>query len=142
MSKEKVNISPYVFAGIRLRDLPDSLRVKIKHRNKSYSHSIIVDAIEKVTEMKFTDIMQSKRSITLVDIRRIYCYQVRDKLGWSLKEIGLSIGKRDHTTIIHNIKTYLDIYDTEDEFRSMADKISHEIECSSEEYTHNILKIK
>lgn len=137
MEKNRITISPYVFAGIKLRDLPDEIRNKIKQRNKSYSHSIIVEAIEKVTEMKFSDITKNKRSISLVDVRRIYCYQVRDKLNWSLKEIGESMGGKDHTTVIHNLKTYANIYDTEDDFRNMADRIADEIEFSSEEYLFN-----
>ena len=137
MKRERITISPYVFAGIKLRDLPDEIRHKIKQRNKSYSHSIIVEAIEKVTDMKFTDITKKKRSTTLVDMRRIYCYQVRDKLKWSLKEIGESMGGKDHTTVIHNLKTYADIYETEDDFKNMADRIADEIEFSSEEYLFN-----
>lgn len=137
MKRERITISPYVFAGIKLRDLPDEIRHKIKQRNKSYSHSIIVEAIEKVTDMKFTDITKKKRSTTLVDMRRIYCYQVRDKLRWSLKEIGESMGGKDHTTVIHNLKTYADIYETEDDFKNMADRIADEIEFSSEEYLFN-----
>ena len=137
MKREKITISPYVFAGIKLRDLPDEIRHKIKQRNKSYSHSIIVEAIEKVTDMKFADIIKNKRSVTLVDMRRIYCYQVRDKLRWSLKEIGESIGGKDHTTVIHNLKTYANIYETGDDFRNMANRVADEIEFSSEEYLFN-----
>ena len=137
MEKNRITISPYVFAGIKLRDLPDEIRNKIKQRNKSYSHSIIVEAIEKVTEMKFSDITKNKRSIRLVDVRRIYCCQVRDKLNWSRKGIGESMGGKDHTTVIHNLKTYANIYDTEDDFRNMADRIADEIEFSSEEYLFN-----
>jgi chromosomal replication initiator protein len=85
-------------------------------------------------EVPFRDIEHKTRRKTIKDARKIYCYQMKDKLNWSLKEIGVSIGNRDHTTIIHNIQTYRDLYETDDIFKDWADRIENEIESNSSDF--------
>ena len=127
----KCVISPYSYPGIRVADLPMSIRTIIKKRGKAYSQAIISDAINKVMKVPFRDIEHKTRKKTIKDARKIYCYQIRHKLNWSLKEIGATIGGRDHTTIIHNVQTYHDLYETDDNFREIADRIEDEINYSS-----------
>ena len=131
---DKCKITPYVYPGIKLADLPKEYRTVIKKRGRQYNQTIICDAIMKVMEVPFKDIEHKTRKKTIKDARKIYCYQMKDKLSWSLKEIGNSIGKRDHTTIIHNIQTYRDLYETDDVFRDWADKIEDEIDCNSADF--------
>lgn len=131
MSKEQAPISPYVFVGIRLADLPIEMRTIIKKRGRAYSQTIITDAIKKVMKIPFMKIENKTRKHPIKDARKIYCFQMKHKLGWSLKDIGESIGGRDHTTIVHNIKTYKNLYETDDNFREIANQIENEIDCSS-----------
>jgi chromosomal replication initiator protein len=127
----KCFINPYVYPGIRLADLPKEYRTVIKKRGRQYNQTIISDAILKVMEVPFKDIEHKTRRKTIVDARKIYCYQMKDKLGWSLKDIGISIGNRDHTTVVHNIQTYRDLYETDDTFKDWADRIEEDINTNS-----------
>ena len=127
----KCVISPYSYPGIRLADLPTTIRTVIKQRGRLYNQTIISDAIDKVMRVPFKDIAHKTRKKTIKDARKIYCYQMKHKLNWSLKEIGATIGNRDHTTIIHNIQTYQDLYETDDNFRDWAERIEYEIDCNS-----------
>lgn len=51
-----------------------------------------------------------------VELRNIYCYLAK-KMGYSLKEIGRTIGKRDHTTVIHNIRSFNNLMETNEMYR-------------------------
>ena len=133
----KCDISPYVYPGIRLADLPKEYRTVIKKRGRQYNQTIISDAITKVMNVPFKDIEHKTRRKTIKDARKIYCYQMKDKLSWSLKEIGVSIGNRDHTTVIHNIQTYKDLYQTDDAFKDWADRIEDEIDSNSADFIIN-----
>lgn len=53
----------------------------------------------------------------IVELRHIYCYIARG-MKYSLKLIGETIGNRDHTTVIHNVNVFNDLYETSYEFRS------------------------
>lgn len=133
MSKQKeCVISPYVYVGIRISDLPMHVRTTIRKRTKKYNQAIILEAIEKVTGVTFEQLHMHKRTINLVTARQIYCYQMRDKLPWSLKEIGISIN-RDHTTVIYAVEAYHNLYETDDKFIETANKIENELDVLSSE---------
>lgn len=52
----------------------------------------------------------------LVELRNIFCFLART-MGYSLNTIGDSLGKRDHTTIIHNVSCFKNLIETSDPFR-------------------------
>lgn len=52
----------------------------------------------------------------LVELRQIYCSIARS-MKYCLKTIGETLGNRDHTTIIHNVTTFNNLYETNYEFR-------------------------
>lgn len=53
----------------------------------------------------------------IVELRHIYCYIARG-MKYGLKIIGQTIGNRDHTTVIHNVNVFNDLYETSYEFRA------------------------
>jgi chromosomal replication initiator protein len=114
MNDNYLRISPYVFAGIRTKDLPENILMKMRKVRQIYTKDIITDAILDVTGVSYIDISSKYRDRPFCEARKMYCYFVKEKLGLSLKEIGRSIGNRDHTTVIHNISVYKDLYSTED----------------------------
>ena len=71
-------------------------------------------------------------------LRHIYCY-IAKSMRYSLKSIGAHLGGRDHTTIIHSIRTFRDLYKTDDMFRDIyfkiIKKIKQEHESSNMEIT-------
>jgi hypothetical protein len=61
--------------------------------------------------------LQSKdRYRELVELRNIYCFLAR-QLNYSLVNIGASLGKRDHTTVIHSITCFKNLLETDEGFR-------------------------
>jgi chromosomal replication initiation ATPase DnaA len=61
---------------------------------------------------------QRTRNRELVDLRKIYCI-LAQKAGYSLREIGLFLNGRDHTTIIHNIEKGMNHLETEHKFKTL-----------------------
>jgi chromosomal replication initiation ATPase DnaA len=140
MSKHKeCIISPYVYVGIRIADLPAHVRATIRKRTRKYNQSIIIEAVQKVTGVTFEQIHMHKRTIELVTARQIYCHQMRDKLPWSLKEIGLSIN-RDHTTVIYALEAYSNLYETDSIFMETANRVENELDELSSELIVNLKK--
>ena len=52
----------------------------------------------------------------IVELRMIYCFLAR-QLGFSLTTIGESLGKRDHTTVIHSVNSFKNLLQTCEPFR-------------------------
>jgi chromosomal replication initiation ATPase DnaA len=131
MQEKNVVISPYAYVGLRIADLPPNIRRTIRMRTRRYTQRLIAEAIEKVTKVPMHMLGHKTRSRPVVYARHIYCFQMRDKTNWSLKEIGASIGGRDHTTIIHAVNTYHDLNETEDSFFELCNVIENEIDWAS-----------
>jgi chromosomal replication initiator protein len=123
-------ISPYVYVGIRPTDLPKNIKVKLKFLKRRYTIDIIATAIKKVTKITHQQIGRKDRHRDVTEARKMYCYFIKQKMNLSLKEIGNSIG-RDHTTIIHNIEVFKDLYETDQDFKSKADEVLELIETNS-----------
>jgi hypothetical protein len=56
------------------------------------------------------------RKRELVELRMMFCYIART-MNYKLTTIGDFIGGRDHTTIIHNVTTFLNLIETSELFR-------------------------
>lgn len=123
-------ISPYAFVGIRPKDLPKQLRVRLNYVKYKYSVEIILDAVSKVMNVKPEKISQKDRHRNIAEARKMYCFFVKQKMNLPLKTIADTIG-RDHTTVIHNIAVFKDLYECDEFFRSKADEISEIIEDNS-----------
>lgn len=62
------------------------------------------------------------RKREIVELRCIYCYLAKS-MGYSLNDIGKEIGGRDHTTVIHSLKTFRDLMEISDIFRQKYDYV-------------------
>ena len=129
--KNKELVNPYVIVGLKRIDWPLSIKINIKKRKYKYNQQMIISAVEKYTRIEFSEFMKKSRKRKLSEARKLYCYFMRTKLKWELREIGETIGGRDHTTVIHNINVYKDLYETDDDFRCKADNISEELEIKA-----------
>lgn len=65
---------------------------------------------------KTLQLTDMSRHRPIVELRNIYCMLAR-QMGYSLVIIGEAIGKRDHTTVIHNITSCKNLLETNDAFR-------------------------
>ena len=52
----------------------------------------------------------------LVELRCMFCFLAKE-MKYSLSTIGEFLSKRDHTTVIHNIRVFNNLMDTSDPFR-------------------------
>lgn len=135
MEDKKPLISAYSYVGLRISDLPPSIRKTIRMKTRRYSQRLISEVIEKVTNVPAHLLGHKTRSRPVVYARHIYCFQMRDKTNWSLKDIGESIGGRDHTTILNSVNVYHNLNETEHSFFEMCNIIENEIDrLSSDEF--------
>ena len=92
-------ISPYVFAGLKNHD---------KTYNKSQK---IINTVCLVYNVEFKKVDNRKRDREVVQVRQAIMYFVRKETSLSLKAIAkLFTNIFDHSTVIHGISTYNDIY--------------------------------
>jgi chromosomal replication initiation ATPase DnaA len=83
--------------------------------------------ITHVTGIPWKQIESKSRKREIVLARQLYCVYAKQRLGdISLKSIGLAIGNRDHTTVIHSIQTVKDLLDTRHEaVMNLMDQINN-----------------
>ena len=113
-------MSPYVFPGLQStqllkpHELLDKL-VKIICKNRN------------ITEQ---DLMSKSRLHSLVMSRHEFCYLARNKTNLSLTMIGTLIGK-NHATVLHSIKTWGNLLETDFNIRSNHMKTLNELNFKS-----------
>ena len=112
MSKKPLNIND---CKIILRDIYNSNRV------------VSIDKIQTVTSNFFsislTDMLSPRRSRPLARPRQIAMYLAKKLTPRSLPEIGRKFANRDHTTVIHAVKTIEKILETNDELRKNVEEL-------------------
>lgn len=85
-------------------------------------------------KMKLT---AKSRSRPLPELRFIFFFIART-LRYGLLEIGQHVGKRDHTTVIHGLTTFKNLYETDDGFRNryydIINAIKKDYESSTLDY--------
>ena len=76
-----------------------------KKATRTFSGDYVVNCICNYFDLKKAIIMGKGRQKDIVHARHICMYLVRSELGMSYPEIGALLGGKDHTTIIHGVKT-------------------------------------
>jgi len=105
----------------------DCLKDVIKINDKK----IKIDNIQKVVadfyKIRFKDLLSTSRSRNITRPRQIAMSITRELTSHSLPEIGSSFGGRDHTTVMHAVKTITKLRTTNtlinDEYSLLIDKI-------------------
>lgn len=65
----------------------------------------IVKKVSEVSNLTEIEIVGKSRKMEIAEARQISMYLCRDIIGTSLSNIGVFFGGRDHTTVIHAVKT-------------------------------------
>ncbi len=76
----------------------------------------IIDAVANYYGVKLTDLQSKRRQKSIAHPRQVCMYLARRHTRFSLDEIGGYFGGRDHTTVMHAVKTILKRRDADDEF--------------------------
>jgi chromosomal replication initiator protein len=92
---------------------PDQKRITIQQ---------IIDTVTKYYNVKVSDLQSKKRHKSIAFPRQVCMYLARHHTRYSLEEIGGYFGGRDHTTVLHAVRT-VDSDTKED--REIAKQLSH-----------------
>jgi len=105
-----------------------------REKDKIVQNALSLDNIKKIVDShipeKFKNMgcsLESKhRYREVVILRQIFCY-IAKRQGYNLNPIGEKLGNRDHTTVIHSVRTATDLLATDPIFISIYDNIIYDI---------------
>ncbi len=101
-------------------------------REPHHSHTIPGPAIAPSysTSISEKEIVGTSRKKELVEARQIAAYLGREILGSSLSNIGIYLGGRDHTTILHACKNIETKIGSEKRIKKLVNSIRTELSAS------------
>jgi chromosomal replication initiation ATPase DnaA len=119
-------ISPYVFPILKNTKVPKAPYFKSKMfysaRVSKITKDGVINAIADVYKIDREFYTIKRRNKNLVDARRILCKLLVNELGWTLVAAS-NLMNNDHTTIIHGIKSFDNLYEVDEGFKDMADLV-------------------
>ena len=74
-------------------------------RNNQVTLQAIIDAVTAFYNVKLQDLQSRRRHKSITEPRQVCMWLARKNTRFSLEEIGGYFGGRDHTTVMHSIKT-------------------------------------
>jgi len=74
-------------------------------RNNQVTLQAIIDAVTNFYNVKLQDLQSRRRHKSITEPRQVCMWLARKNTRFSLEEIGGYFGGRDHTTVMHSIKT-------------------------------------
>jgi chromosomal replication initiator protein len=83
----------------------------------------IIDVVIKFYNVRLADLQSKKRHKSIALPRQVCMYIARSKTRYSLEEIGGYFGGRDHTTVMHAIRTVTDQRNTNPQFATQLERI-------------------
>ncbi|MEM1165609.1 MAG: chromosomal replication initiator protein DnaA [Planctomycetota bacterium] len=89
--------------------------------------SQIIDAVTDHFDVKITELQSRRRHKSIAHPRQVCMYLARKHTRYSLEEIGGYFGGRDHTTVMHAVKTIKHRRDADDEFSRVLDALERQI---------------
>ena len=66
---------------------------------------LIIEAVTKHYDVKLSDLQSKRRQKSIAEPRQVCMWLARKRTRFSLQEIGAYFGGRDHTTVMHSIRT-------------------------------------
>ncbi len=87
----------------------------------------VVHRVSEVSSISEKDIVGASRKREFVEARQIAAYLGREILGTSLSNLGIYLGGRDHTTILHACKNIEQKIKTDKRIKQLVDSIKSEL---------------
>ena len=87
----------------------------------------IIDAVTRVYSIRLSDLHSKRRHKSIALPRQICMYIARNKTRFSLEEIGGYFGGRDHTTVMHAIKTITRDREADPAFAALLERIENSL---------------
>jgi chromosomal replication initiator protein len=91
----------------------------------------VVHRVSEATAISERDIVGTSRKRELVEARQIAAYLGREILGASLSSIGIYMGGRDHTTILHACKNIEEKIKSEKRIKQLVESIKNKISAAT-----------
>lgn len=117
-------MNAYAIPGLKGVKIPSTIFKPIRIHSTEEIMNIICEECG-------TDIPQMRgrrRDRYIVEARQILSYVMVKKVRATLDYVGSYVlGGRDHTTIIHSIRKFEALYETDDAFREKADRIFNKL---------------
>jgi chromosomal replication initiator protein len=91
----------------------------------------IIDAVTDFYRVRLIELQSERRNRSLNLPRQVCMYLIRHNTRHSLEEIGGYFGNRDHTTVLHSIRTIDQRRQTEPDFDALLKGLEDKIGMSS-----------
>jgi|688.fasta_scaffold235543_5 chromosomal replication initiator protein len=90
------------------------------------SMDLIIHEVSSISKISVKELRSNSRKGDTVAYRQLIAYIVKNRTNKSLKKIGIFLGGRDHSTIIHSIGVVKNMIYTKDaEFMIKYNKVKH-----------------
>jgi len=99
----------------------------VKDTNREINIAYIQEVVSKFFNISIDDMKDKARKKEIVIARQVAMYFSKDFTNNSLKSIGFHFGGRDHSTVIHAVKSVNDMIDTDNIFRKNVEEIKKRI---------------
>ncbi len=98
-------------------------RVSSTSRSNQPSIQMIIDAVTVYYDIKLSDLMSKRRHKSVALPRQVCMWLARKHTRYSLEEIGGYFGGRDHTTVLHAVRTIGTRRDEDPDISKAVDRI-------------------
>lgn len=88
----------------------------------------IIDVVTRYYNVKLQDLQSRRRNKSIAEPRQVCMWLARRRTRFSLEEIGGYFGGRDHTTVMHSIRTTDDRAGNDATFARQLDRLDDEIQ--------------
>lgn len=96
-------------------------------RNNQVTLQAIIDAVTAFYNVKLQDLQSRRRHKSITEPRQICMWLARKNTRFSLEEIGGYFGGRDHTTVMHSIKTVDGRSETDSTYAAQVQQLNEQI---------------
>lgn len=96
-------------------------------RNNQVTLQAIIDAVTSFYNVKLQDLQSRRRHKSITEPRQICMWLARKNTRFSLEEIGGYFGGRDHTTVMHSIKTVDGRSETDPVYAAQVQQLNEQI---------------
>jgi chromosomal replication initiation ATPase DnaA len=122
-------ISPYVYPILKNTKYPKRQQLFYRNKKSKLTKDKIIEVIAEVYDIDKEFYTIKRRTKNLVDARRILSKLLVFQLGWT-KVASAKLMNNDHTSIIHCIKSFDDLYEVDENFKDIADTVFYKLQES------------
>ena len=98
-------------------------------RNSQITLQQIIDTVTTHYNVRLSDLQSRRRHKSVTEPRQVCMYLARQRTRFSLEEIGGYFGGRDHTTVMHSIRTVQDRCDSDPDFARQVSQMDERIQA-------------